>query len=425
MKRALFSALLMAGLIGPGTVVAIPTNVFGPIVQSDSPLNGEDLTDQVLAALAGDGQLPGEWVAEGAVGASEISHLLARPVLFDREVVILRAVRRDGNLERVEATFADAGSFFGYFDEDLPDGLSRRQAEEAVQAKVKERQDEFSKLYTESLETVRDSIAEVADKPRAKEVRFGKGRTLRAEVEEWRKGDLAVRLFAADERLVRVMIGKSDRLPAGWIDPAFESESERDRSARLAAAVKKDSDGTVRIEGLQPMPQGYKPYCGLNTLAMAARHLGLTLDEDWLAAAGGFQNTGSAAGSDMVKLYHAVASEAGLGMDRANDFDESDVKAALSEGRPVVVWRRFSWERNKLHDRIAAGDAEMPDPNDPAEASSWPDEDAPLHASVLTGFDPEKREVFFLETWSGKDTPRRMRFEEMESTAYLTFVFTD
>ena len=101
------------------------------------------------------------------------------------------------------------------------------------------------------------------------------------------------------------------------------------------------------------------------------------------------------------------------------------IKLSQFKGRPVVVWRSFSWERNKLHDRIAAGDAEMPDPNDPAEAASWPDENAPLHASVLTGFDPEKREVFFLETWSGKDTPRRMRFEEMEATAYLTFVFTD
>jgi hypothetical protein len=356
------------------------------------------------------------------VGSARISHLLARPVLFGREVVILRAVRREGALERVEATFADAGSFFGYFDERVPEGLSRREQEEELRRRMATRQEAFATLYDEALAAVRAGVAARADERRPKSRRVGKGRMLRAEVDEWQCGDLTLRLFSADRRLVRLAVGKD--LPEGWMDPGFEDEDDRDRVARLAAAVRKDGEA-VHLEGLEPIPQGYRPYCGLNALAMVARHLGLHLDEDWMAAAAGFRNTGSAAGSNMVRLHQAVAAEAGMGMDRSSRFDEFAVRGALEDGRPVIVWRRFCHERNRLHDRVAAGRAGLPDPAGMEERASWPGEDAPLHASVLTGFDGARNEVFFLESWTGRDRPRRMRFEEMAATAYLTFVFED
>jgi hypothetical protein len=46
-----------------------------------------------------------------------------------------------------------------------------------------------------------------------------------------------------------------------------------------------------------------------------------------------------------------------------------------------------------------------------------------LHASVLTGFNRERREFLFLESWTGHDTPRRMRAEELTAISYLTFIF--
>jgi hypothetical protein len=180
----------------------------------------------------------------------------------------------------------------------------------------------------------------------------------------------------------------------------------------------------VLIGSLRPIPQGYRPYCGLNTLAMAARHFGLHIDEDWLAAAAGFRNTGSAAGSNLPRIYRAVATEAGLSLDQANRFDPRAARNAIDSGLPVVVWRRFSSERDRLHSRVARNPAaSLPDPGDPGERASWPDDDAPLHASVLVGYHDGRREFLFLESWSGRDSPRRMRAEELEATAYLTFVF--
>jgi len=418
-----FAILIVAlGLSVP--VFAVPNTIFGQIVQTDSPLNGTDLTDPILAAIETGEALPGTWVAEGNVGSAQISHLLARPEVFGREVVILRAVRRDGGLERLEVTFADAGSFFGYYTDDTPKGMGQEEARALAMDRLKGRQEEFSKIYEESLEEVRAAIGEIADREKPKVRKIGKGRMLRAEVEEWEKGDVVIRLFSADQRLVRAELSTKEWATDGWMDRGFADENEREQKARLVEAVEKE-DGVVRLEGLRPIPQGYRPYCGLNTLAMAARHFGLHLDEDWLAAAGGFQNTGSAAGSNMVKLYSAVAAEAGLSMDRSPDFDELAVRRALESGRPVIVWRRFSWDRNRLHDRIAKDGGDLPDPLTVEEKASWPGEDAPLHASILTGFDPKKREVFFLESWKGNDSPRRMTFDEMAATTYLCFVFDD
>ena len=91
---------------------------------------------------------------------------------------------------------------------------------------------------------------------------------------------------------------------------------------------------------------------------------------------------------------------------------------------PAIVWRRFSHQRNQLHDRIARDpDAKLPNPALSEERAKWPGDEAPLHASVITGYDTLKNEVFFLESWSGHDRTRRMRIEEMAATTYLCFAF--
>jgi hypothetical protein len=411
---------------------ALPNSVFGGVFAARSPLDGVDLTRELLAAGLWEGaeELPGEWREEGRVATQEVTHLLARPHLFGREVLLLRANRRGGALESLEATFVDAGSYFGYFNEELPSGLGRRERQEEIERRLRLKQAAFSELYDESLVALRGAIGEVTGDKRPKRVRIGHTRTLRAEPEEWRMGELSLRLLVGDGRLVRLMIQRAERAPRQWLDDSLAEVAVRERLAGLASLVRRDEDGTVRIDELRPIPQGFQPYCGLNTLAMAARHLGMHLDEDWLAVAGEFQNTGSAQGSNMVRLYHAVASEAGLGMDRKNTLDVAGVRRAIDRGLPVIVWRRFCHERNALHDRHARDyrrgglSANLPDPAAPSERASWPGADAPLHASVVVGYHAERRELLFLESWSGRDLPRRMRAEEMVATTYLSFVFT-
>ena len=56
----------------------------------DSPLNGVNVADELLAAV-GRGQiaaLRGDWKDEGTIGNATLAHLLARPKIFGREVVL-------------------------------------------------------------------------------------------------------------------------------------------------------------------------------------------------------------------------------------------------------------------------------------------------------------------------------------------------
>ena len=414
----------------PGTLLAIPNSILGPVAAADSPFNGKDLTADLIddALWAGKAELPGKWQEEGRVVETEISHMLARPRLLGQEVVLLRASKRDGRLVTLEATFADAGSFFGYFDEPLPENLSRRAQRAELNRRLARKQAEFSGLYAGQLGAVRSALAGMPGMDRPRDTKVGHTRTLRTVTEDFTKGDLTFRLLASEQRLVRLTVGRDGELPDSWLDPEVSALSERERAARLRELVRKEADGTVTISGLRPLAQGYRPYCGLNSLAMVARHFGLHMDEDWLAAAGGFRNTGSADGSNILRLYPAVASEAGFSMERGSRFDEAGARRALAEGFPVIVWRRFSHERDQVHSRFAREHAKdpgamLPDPNQPAERATWPDGDAPLHASVLTGYHLGRGEFLFLESWTGKDTPRRMRAGELAATAYLTFVF--
>lgn len=414
----------------PMKLGALPNSVVGPVFQANSPLNGSDLTAALLAPGLWDdaAELPGEWKREGVVASAEISHLLARPKMFGCDVVLLRATGRDGRLENLEATFADAGSYFGYFDEELPAGLSRRGRRKEIERRLAARQREFEQFYAETLETVTHGLESVSGTKRPDEETVGRARVLRAEVRDYPLDGKTLRLIADGNRLIRVVVAREDGLSRTWLDPEIAGMDARERVARLKRTVVTGDDGTVSIRDLQPLPQGYRPYCGLNSLAMTARHFGLHIDEDWLAVAGRFRNTGSADGSRIVSLYPAVASEAGFGVDRDNRFDETAVRRSLANGFPVVVWRRFSSERDRLHTRFAREHgrdpgAVLPDPNQRDERASWPDEEAPLHASVLTGYHDERREFLFLESWSGREKPRRMRAEELAATAYLTFVF--
>ncbi|MCF7673982.1 MAG: hypothetical protein K9N23_00770 [Akkermansiaceae bacterium] len=423
--------ILLTGWVGVPSAQALPNAVLGAVRRERSPLDGTDLTSVLFGQVgtAGTG-LPGRWQDEGTLADARISHLLARPTIFGEDVELVRALHRGGMLESLEFTFVDAGSYFGYFKlpPDTSNALSRRQQQALMEQLLATKQVEFQKRYATASTTVRDGIVALAKGSRPKRVKIGRTRALRAEVEEWRHQGHTIRLLADGRRLIRVSVFNSPAPGRAWLDASLQDLDDRTRLDQLAAQVSHEADGTVLLPSLRPIPQGYQPYCGLNTLAMAARYLGLHLDEDWLAVAGGFQNTGSAAGSDILGLYQAVAAEAGLGMARETKLNIGAVQNTLSKGLPVVVWRRFSQERDHLHSRFAdqlrrEPGAKLPTPSAESERTTWPDQTAPLHASVIVGYHAARGEFLFLESWTGFDQPRRMTTAEMAATTSRAFVF--
>jgi hypothetical protein len=422
MKMILFFLLPVSQL------AALPNAVLGALARHESPLNGEDLTDTLLSQKIWNGsqELPGRWEADAGVANASSAYLMARPKLFDLDALLVRALHREGALEELQITFADAGSFFGFLDRSLPSGLSRKDGIAAVQKRLDERKLEFSKHYEDTSVRLTAQLGKLDDRP--KDTKRGRTRDLRAEYTLYRApdSDLVIRLLAAPDRLLRVSIQKEDSPAKSWLDRYQEGMDTRDRLKGLAAGVSRTDRGDVILPGVQVVPQGYRPYCGLNTLVMVARYLGLHLDEDWLAVAGKFQNTGSAAGSDMLGLYNSVAKEAKFNLNRTSKYNHETVRRSLRAGMPVIVWRRWDQTRDRLHTKVSrefarGGETTYERPSEKALPSK--SKRSPLHASVIIGFNDERNEVIFLESWDERSGPRRMPVGEIAHTADLTFSF--
>ena len=407
---------------------AIPNAVGGFLAQAESPLNNTEIGDQLLdpKLWAGQRALPGTWRNEAPIASVAGSYLAARPKVMGLPAIMVQARHREGKLDSLSITFADAGSYFGYLDEKLPPGLSRRQQQKELQLRLAARQQQFASFFDKTETSLKNTLQGLSEK-RPRDNHIGKTRALRAEVTDYQKGNLTLRLIVGSQRLIRLLIQPADSVTRQWLDPELSMLSTTALTRVYEERVTKPDNGDIRIGSLPIVPQGYKPYCGLNTLVMAARYFGLHLDEDWLSVAGKFQNTGSAAGSQLPRLYLAVAREASLDLHKSNDFSLDETRKSIDRGLPVVVWRRFSSSRNKVHSDQTLAAARSPEYRIPrpdiATRDSWPDKESPLHASVIVGYNPTRSEVLFVESWAGMKIPRRMRIEEMAATAYLTFYF--
>lgn len=413
---------LVAGYLLGAWAHAIPNAIIGNVNQVNAPLNGQEVAPALLAEglWKGEAKLPGEWRDESLVAGLQTSHLLARPKFLGQEVVLIRAAHRGERLESIQLTFADAGSYFQYQTRVPKADLAARRKE------LLDKQQNFQKEYDERLGALEGALKKMAT-GRVKEVRQGSARLLRAESEVYPYEDLKIALLADGRRLIRVVISREVMHRKSWLDQGLLEMGDRARAQRYRKSVEERERGDVIIRGVRAVPQGYKPYCGVNTLVMAAHHFGLHVDEDWLAVGGKFQNTGSAGNSNMFGLYNAVAKEARLQIERERDFDFRKARSLLRDGLPVIVWRRYDHRRNMLHTRVAnqfskGKEDVFPEP-DANERKSWPGKNHPVHASVIVGFNDQRKEVLFLESWAGLGVPKRMRYEELEATATWAFYF--
>lgn len=128
----------------------------------------------------------------------------------------------------------------------------------------------------------------------------------------------------------------------------------------------------------------------------------------------------------MLGLYSSVAKEARFNLHRTSDYDHETVRRSIRAGMPVIVWRRWDQKRDQLHTRISrgfdkGGDQKYERPSEEVMPSKK--KRSPLHASVIVGYNDERNEVIFLESWEGVSKPRRMPVGEISHTADLTFSF--
>ena len=224
------------------------------------------------------------------------------------------------------------------------------------------------------------------------------------------------------------MIVRQEDARKDYLDDYLVGMDRESRAAWFRSKVKREGSGDVVISGVPVFRQGVRPYCAISTLGMVTHYLGLRITVEGLASAAGFRNDGTAGGTKLLELYAASAQEAKVRSSRSGKFDFERAQRSLEAGFPVLVWRKYDAARDDLHTDFAklyrrAPEAILPVVDD-AERATWPGEDAPNHASVVTGYNAERGEVIFVESWGEHTRGRRMRFEELEATSYMAFYFS-
>jgi len=410
-------ALLFSALLAPNAR-SIPQD-FGTGGGFFAGAGLGDMTDGFLRPRNWIGKaMPGKWIAAPGLEGEEVRWLVGHPYVFGKTAQAVQTVSRGGRVESITINYLDAGAYFGF----KPQGSA---AEGGVPLKEKQRQ--FKQIYKDLDKDLRVSLAKTCD-DRGEVRQVGRSAFLRGAFLDFPFEDFVIRYAANENHSINVRIIRKDALRDDYLDPALEEMPDKKREAAILAKVTRSPDGDVAIDGVPVFAQGPRPYCAISALGMVTHHLGLRLSVEDLAAGARLKNTGSAAGSKMIELYSAAAQEAGLKVMRAGSFDFERARRAIDEGFPVIVWRRYDAERDRLHTRFALADRTgraapvLPEPDD-ADRATWPGEDAPAHASIVTGYNAERNEVIFMESWGEHTRGRRMRAEELEGTGYMAFYF--
>jgi len=429
MKLLTAFASFSAAALSVSTLNAIPQNFggggFGLFGLNDRGLNWqvpdniEDLDDVILAAAKWD-DLPGDWVAQAGL-STEPLRVLASPANVFGQVPELVAARYDGSeVKSIYIQFADAGAYFGY--------TSRSDLEnDSKKKELQSKQQRFKRHYKEILNGLSKQLPKQVG-ARGKKQQVGRTSVLRSDYVDFDNGEVVVRLGAKENKYIYAEVMRSEDATHGYMDSEIGKLKRNERIKALKAQVEKNENGDVVVGEIPIFTQGTRPYCAINTLGMVTHHFGLRIPVNGLAASAGLKNTGSAKGSKIMEVYYAAAQEADIKFMRGSKFEFDRAQRAIDSGFPVLVWRRYSAERDQLHTDFAATfaknpNAQLPVATDSNEISTWPTSSSPGHASVVTGYNAERGEVIFLESWGEHTRGRRMRAEELEASGYMVFYF--
>ena len=409
MKNFLFAA--PAYLLTTLGAFAIPQNFggnfFGATFQPRDI--DEDFTEQLITEEIWRGEkLPQAWRSIPSLDGNEVKLLAVKPIILGQRPAAVFANTQKGRLQSIAALYLDAGHFFGYQG-------SREKGD------IKTLQRDFKKRYTHLEEELAERLGKRTDDGPDDAV-IGRTALLRSTYQDYRVGKLTLRFSAIENHSISLIIIRTEDISGDYLDGDIAMLDKRQRRKQLLANVRKDASGDVIIGGIPMFRQGLRPYCAVSTLGMATHYLGLRMSTDALAAGARFRNTGSAKGSKILDLYRAAAEEAAASVQRSGSFDFNRAKKYLEKGFPVVVWRRYSSERNLYHSAAANGKA-LPEANT-ADRATWPTAKTdPGHASVVTGFNEKTGEVIFMESWGEHTRGKRMHIEELEATSYAAFYF--
>lgn len=403
----LYAPFLLFAWIGVALLSGIPGEIRA---QDDSfPLPGS-LID------------PGVWDRPDFVAAwgsskspGKIAHRIwpQTPVIFGQRPHYVSGHFIGKQMDSITLLFLDSGTHFGYV------------AKDKAAANEKMNRESFQALHAETAEKVLRGLEKLSGS-KGEAITLGQTPMLKQNVILFSSGKLTARYFSIPEQLVKVTFFRDEKKARSlMLYPTSKEMKRRERAEQFHGRIHEAKNGDHLLENIPLFPQGDRAYCGVSVLSMSMQYLGLNLDTEDYAAAAGIRY-GSTKGSKIREVYKAAGEENNMRMSRSTKFDFRKAQATLNAGLPVIVWRYWMQERDYVHTTFAARFAKDPmvelpkaDMND---RETWPQRKKSFsHASVITGYNAERGEVIFTESWSEGVRNRRMRYEEMEGTAYYSF----
>ena len=351
------------------------------------------------------------WGAVSATAAAEHRNFAGKCDAFGHTAYAVHGMFEHGRLTSITVVVLDAGAWFGF----VPDAEAKKVA--ATKGP------QFTALYKQTAADVERGLALLAGGAGRKVVFVDKG-VLKHDVLVYHTGDLWVRLTARENQLVKFTVTRTEADATSPLSTMRRTEKKDGQAREFAARVISEPNGDRLLDGVPIFTQGDRAYCGVATLAMAMQFLGLRLDTEDYAGSAGIKN-GSTYHSDIRAVSEAAADAAKLKLPRTTQFEFEKARAAIDAGCPVIVFRRWSQERDFLHSAFAQRHekdpaATLPKP-DLTDQKSWPTRSDYAHSSLVTGYNLARREVIFTESWGERTRNRRMRIEEMEGTGYLAY----
>ncbi len=351
------------------------------------------------------------WGAVSATAPEEHRNFGGKCDVFGHTAQAVHGLFERGRLTGITVVVLDAGAWFGF----VPTADAKRVA--AVKGP------QFAALYKQTAADVERGLAALAGGA-GKKVAFVDKGVLKHDVLVFHTGDLWVRLTVRENQLVKFTVTRTEAEATSPLSTMRRTAKKDGQARELAARVTSAPNGDRLLDGMPIFTQGDRAYCGVATLAMAMQFLGLRLDTEDFAAAAGIR-FGSTYHSSIREVCEAAADVAKLKLPRTTQFEFEKARAAIDAGYPVIVFRRWSQERDFLHSAFAQRFGKDPAATLPKadlnDRRTWPARDDFAHSSLVTGYNLARREVIFTESWGEHTRNRRMRIEEMEGTGYLAY----
>lgn len=356
---------------------------------------------------------------------------LTRPSLvFGEFPVTIDLWVEDDRPVRLQATYIEAGSFFRYRQNprEVRDREQRRRLQE-MERNARRQDQEDRRAFPGEFRRIERKLPQVIEAMAGDRLRMtghGSGQ-LRTQVRSVAAGEVNIQLFVERDQLIMLVIEPAEAGVAAAASSLTRGQRQRIRAENAV----RHPNGDVIIEGVPMIPQGTRGYCAVGSLTMVARYHGVSVDIDFLAAQAGYRE-GEVRNAALRPIYQEVARQGKLRLLSTPALNVRDICNEIDQGRPVLVWRYFTRERDAWHSLFANEFLRneafiLPHPNRGSDGrrdrQTWPTADNSGHASVITGFNKERGEFIFSESWGEETRNRRMRFEEMKETVYFVWMF--